>query len=54
MKQDLQMKLGDRKILLNYTKYLTSLHKSKKKIGFNDKNKSLPNRRESLSIKKKK
>lgn len=51
MKSDLQMKLGDRKILINYIYYLNSLNKSKKKEGLKDKK---MNRRGSLSIKKKK
>jgi hypothetical protein len=38
------MKLGDRKILINYIKYLTGLNKSKKKIDFKD-NKPMPTRR---------
>lgn len=54
MKQDLQMKLGDRKILLNYIEYLNCLNKSKKKDGLKEKKKQIPQRRSSLSIKKKK
>lgn len=50
MKQDLKMKLGDRKILMSYIEYLNNLTKSKKKDSKSQKKK----RRGSLSIKKKK
>lgn len=54
MKQDLKMKLGDRKILLNYIEYLNSINKSKKKNSKSQNKKIMPKRRGSLSVKKKK
>lgn len=54
MKQDLKMKLGDRKILLNYIEYLNSINKSKKKNSKSENKKIISKRRGSLSVKKKK
>lgn len=55
MKDDLKMKLGDRKVLKSYVDYIGSLNKSKKKDSKkNDEKKNIKQRRGSLSVQKKK
>jgi hypothetical protein len=54
MKDDLKMKLGDRKVLKSYVDYIGSLNKTKKKDSKKNDEKNIKQRRGSLSVQKKK